>query len=183
MENSLKASLQRLEANTTEAVTDGEKLIRNFCADLSKTLQQQLTDALDTTGAAIKDHLKGAEQNIASQCKTWGETVALMSSKHHRRALLWSVLIIALTALTSVGLVVFSHYRCKAMEETAAQKLAQTQSQVSFLEEQHQKLFQKFNTLEAYTENGKHFLALSKGWQIKEIREQGGKILWAIVKR
>ena len=70
-----------------------------------------------------------------------------------------------------------------SIKETAAQKLAQTQSQVSFLKEQHQKLFQKFNTLEAYSEDGKDYLALSKGWKIKEIREQSGKILWAIVKR
>lgn len=149
---------------------------------------------LTTTSEHIKTQLLSVEQEISKTCqnlqqgvKTTGQslhqTIALMCSPHQRK-LFWVCMgMILVAACISLALIAASLYRCKSMETATMEHLAKAQGKVEFLEGQHQKLFQKFNTLEAYSEDGRDYLALSKGWKIKEIREQSGKILWAIVKR
>lgn len=175
MQNSLQDLTERLRRKTDQDREATEDLIRQSFDALSRHLNDVSQDALNTTEAAMRGHLKTLEQDFGSKCESLGQILC----RPLRRLQMISLGAVLASALCLMLTVWIGHTWVKMLQREI-NMLTQERDR---LEEANAALWSRFKGLEPYQAEGRDYLLTLPGWQIVNVGTVGAKDAWEVTRR
>ena len=171
----LTSLAERIRAKNEQDAQEIEALTRQQFESLSRSLAASSKTALSTTENAIRISIAELEKNITSRCQSLGA----MFNRKYLCAILLSAGILALTVLTSWGLITLYRYQITDLQrEIAALKV-----QKEIWDRDFPPIQKAFSGLELYRAEGKNYLLLPQGRTIRMAGTVEKQEAWEIVRR
>ena len=175
MESNFNSLAERMKARTEQEREQTEALFQQTLQNLSDSLQASSSSVLNTTKAAMEKEIANATQKLTSQCQSLGSVLSPLYAK----CLIWSCLLVLMTAATLGSLIWLSSYQIRNLR----QEVAELQAHRDNLEANYAQIWMEFKGLEPYESQGTKYLLTGKGWSIVFAGTLDSRNAWKIERR